>query len=708
MLKTLLLLILLTWPAAAAAQNHRLRVQVHHEKQPVPSAEVVVGTVRGMTDSSGAATLLVSAGEKQLRISGFGYSPYAAVIRMPAADTTIMIELEPQAEELEEIVVLSTRTGKRIEDQPIRVEVLAGEEIEEKTMMTPGDIAMMLNETGGLRVQITTPSLAAANVRVQGLRGRYTQLLSDGLPLYGGQSGALGLLQIPPLDLGQVEVIKGAASALYGAAALGGVINLISRRPDGAREILLNLTTLGGTDAMTWLSGDLNEQWSYSLIGSAHRQSRADIDDDGWADLPRYERLVARPRVFWKNDAGASLFVTAGATVEDRAGGTSADVPRFTFIEALDTRRADAGAVAILPLGDRIVNVRASAMTQRHEHRFGQVTENDTHRTAFAEATLRGLARGHTWLVGAALQGDSYHARDVDGFDYRFTAPSVFAQDEFSVADVTLSLSARSDWHSEYGTFVTPRLSTLFRPGDVWSYRLSIGSGYYAPTPFTEETEAIGLSALAPLRDLKAERAVTLSFDVNRTKGPLELNATVFGAVLEEAIQLRGSIQSGDLRLENSVGDARTRGTELLLRYRPPGYHFTASHTYVHATELSPDAPVERTVPLTPRHAIGVVGMKEWEERGRVAFELYYTGEQALDENPYRTSSKPYLVFGLLGQWQFGKARVFVNAENLLDARQTRYDPLIRPSLSRQGRWTVDAWAPLEGRAINAGVRIGW
>ena len=115
--------------------------------------------------------------------------------------------------------------------------------------MTPGDIAMLLNETGGLRVQVTSPSLGAANVRVQGLRGRYTQSLADGLPLYGGQTGSIGLLQIPPLDLGQVEVVKGVASALYGSSALGGVINLVSRRPEKPEhEFLFNLTSRSGAD----------------------------------------------------------------------------------------------------------------------------------------------------------------------------------------------------------------------------------------------------------------------------------------------------------------------------------------------------------------------------------------------------------------------------------------------------------------------------
>ena len=110
---------------------------------------------------------------------------------------------EEQPPEIEvSITVSATRTGGRLEDQPLRVEVLEREEIEEKMLMTPGDIVMMLNEMGGMRVQATSPSLGAASVRVQGMRGRYTRFLSDGLPLFG-EVGGLGLLQIPPMDLGK-------------------------------------------------------------------------------------------------------------------------------------------------------------------------------------------------------------------------------------------------------------------------------------------------------------------------------------------------------------------------------------------------------------------------------------------------------------------------------------------------------------------------
>ena len=165
----------------------------------------------------------------------------------------------------ETVVVTATRSGRRIQDEPLRVEVIDEEEIEEKALMTPGSVAMLLGETTGLRVQTTAPSLGAANVRVQGLRGRYAQLLADGLPLYGAGGDSLGLLQVPPLDLGQVEVIKGAASALYGSGALGGVINLVSRRAvEPQVDTLFNVTSLGGGDATLWLARAPVRGWSWT------------------------------------------------------------------------------------------------------------------------------------------------------------------------------------------------------------------------------------------------------------------------------------------------------------------------------------------------------------------------------------------------------------------------------------------------------------
>jgi iron complex outermembrane receptor protein len=103
-----------------------------------------------------------------------------------------------------------------------------------------------------------------------------------------------------------------------------------------------------------------------------------------------------------------------------------------------------------------------------------------------------------------------------------------------------------------------------------------------------------------------------------------------------------------------------------------------------------------------------LVGAYEEEGKGRVGVEVYYTGSQELDDDPYRVTSKPHVILGFLIDRRIGRFRFFLNAENVLDTRQTRYDPLLRPTRTSDGRWITDVWAPLDGRALNGGVWINF
>lgn len=624
-------------------------------------------------------------------------------------------QAQPHSEDADEgeeaIIVQGTRFGRRVQDEAIRVEVIAGEEIEEKAIMRPGNIAMLVNETGGVRVQVTSPALGAANIRIQGLEGRYTQLLADNLPLYGGQAASLGLLQIPPTDLGQVEVIKGSASALYGASALGGVINLISKRPGDAFEadVLANATTRNGQDLTAYAAGPVSGNAGISLTAGAHRQTGQDIDGDGWYDMPAYDRLTARPRFQWNGDVGSSVYFTFGAMTEDRVGGTRSGgtVPDGTaFAQTQDTERLDGGLVAETPVaGLGTFNVRASAMRQNHLHRFGDVVEDDRHTNLFAEASIAGTSGATLWVGGVAFQSDSFASDTFPAFDYTYDVPGLFAQVEHEVSpEFTLAASARVDFHDEFGTQFSPRLSALYRPGN-WTVRGSFGGGFFAPTPFVDEIEAAGLSRLEPLGELEAETARTASLDVGYAEGPWEANLTLFGANLENVTRLE-EIGPERVQLVNIDGSTRVRGSELLLRFKQDGFTVTGSYVFVDTSEPAPSGGGRRQIPLTPRHTAGLVGMWEEHGRGRIGIEAYYTGRQSLEDNPFRTRSRPYLHLGVLGEIALGKISLFANAENLLDVRQTKYDPLLRPQRAASGQWTVDAWAPLEGFILNGGIRL--
>ncbi len=708
-------------PLSAGQAEGTLVVRVESRATPVVQAEVRAGARLALTDARGQARLQVPAGTVDLAVSRFGFDPAHRSVPVAAgAEVPVTIDLEPASVLEEEVLVSATRTNQRVQDLPLRVEVVPQEEIDEKLFMTPGDVAMMLTETNGLRVVGTSPSLGASSVRVQGLRGRYTQLLADGLPSYG-QVGSVGVLQIPPMDLAQVEVIKGVASALYGASALGGVINLVSRRPHPGRperELLVNRTSRGGTDVVSWLSHQPGERWGYTLLTGAHRQEGQDIDGDGWTNLPDYWRGTIRPRVSWEDGKGRSLFLTLGALAEERTGGTLAGVTApdgSAFREAVSTRRFDGGLVArFLAAGTRVVTLRASGVGQWHRHQFGAARERDRHHTQFAEASASGADGGHTWVLGGAVQRDAYRARMLPGFNYTFVVPGVFAQDDYApVRWLTVSASARLDRHNRFGAFLSPRVSSLVKFGGGWTLRTSIGSGFFAPTPFTEETEATGLSRLLPLGDLAAEQGRSTSMDLGWRRGPLEVTATGFRSVIDHAATLTeagtgAGTGAQPLAIRNAVGPVRTMGSELIARLHQGEMDLIATHMYLWSTEPDQLTGLRREVALNPRHTAGLDWLWDLEGHGRIGVEVFYTGHQRVGDSPFRTRASAYVLWGAIGEWRVGTARLFVNAENLGNVRQTTFDPLIRPSRALDGRWTVDAWGPLDGRTLNAGVRLGF
>ncbi|MDC0214088.1 TonB-dependent receptor [Gammaproteobacteria bacterium] len=638
---------------------------------------------------------------------------FLSILCSSASASNVEVQHDHDAEEaeFEEVIVQATRSGRRLLDGALRIEALSGEEVEEKLLMRPGNISMMLNETGGLRVQVTSPALGSANVRIHGMRGRYTQLLADGLPLYGGQASSLGLLQVPPSDLSQVEIIKGAASALYGGHALGGVINLVSKYPDSepGGEVILNATTRNGQDISAYGETQLSSPLRTSFLGNISRQSPQDLDGDNWIDMPSYERIALRPRLFYENGGATRAFLTVGGMTENRQGGTipNGKVPSGDpFPQNQKTRRLDAGMKVSHSLNNRSkIEVRASSMRQDHDHRFGGRLEVDSHQTRLLEFSVVRNSPSITLVGGAAYQVDQYRADMLPAFDYRYRVPALFGQIDYDLSDdIAIAASTRWDSHSQHGSQISPRISLLYRPGN-WTLRGSLGRGFYSPTPFVEETEAVGLFALTPLEDLEVEQAQTGSVDLGYSTGSIEAGITFFASKIDGAITPIPTTYNR-VRLVNLDNPTQTHGVEGLLRWREEPFSVTASYLFLDATEQLADTEVRRQVPLTPKHSAGLVAMWEKHGQGRIGLEFYYTGEQSLPDNPYREKSKPYLHIGILGEINLRNIRLFLNLENILNIRQTRIDPLLRRTRNPMGDWTVNAWAPLEGFIANAGVRI--
>lgn len=701
----------------ALVQQPQLTVEVRRQSRPVPGASVRVDSLTRQSDERGLALFEILSGAHTVSVAAIGFLPETLTVAVGTRDTTVRVDLAHPLVELEAITVEATRTTRRMEEEPARVEVLAGEDVAEKTEMRPADLTMLLSEMVGVRTQVTSPTVGSAVVRIQGLRGHYTLSLTDGLPLHGAQSSGLSLLQVPPLDLKQVEVIKGAASALYGPEALGGVVNLVSQRPTAKREVVLNQSSTGGSDAFLWISQALGPRWGFTLLGDGHYQDERDRTGDGWADLAGFRRAQVRPRVFWTGDNGGTLMVTGSYMAEDRTGGTiglTQAPDGQPFVESVDTRRGDVGLIAQQPLGQAsespVLSVRLAGSKDRQNRQFGVIPEHGEQTILFGETSLAYSHAGIDWVGGLSWKRETFHAPEVASLDYTFNTPAVFAQVTAApVNGLTATLSGRCDEHSVYGTHCSPRLSTLSKFGEQWTLRLSAGGGTFVPTPFIEETEPIALSALQPLTGLRVESARNASADVTATFGSLEVSGTVYGSRIERAIRLRSvpGDTTGRVELVNSTGTTNAFGAEAFGVYDRVPFVVTIHYSYVQSSEIDPTTGVRRDVPLNPRQNLFLdLAYENLAHGSWVALEVDWSGRQALDNDPYRQESPPYVVAGALASQQVGKVKLFLSVQNVTDVRQTDYEPVVLPARGPGGRWTTDQWAPQAGRSVNGGVRV--
>ena len=273
------------------------------------------------TDSTGIA-IITKSGLYSITISVIGYQSKTETIKLPSA-TLLSIKLVREEKEMEEItIVSSTRTNQNIEYAPIKIEILGSEEMNEESTVKPATVLGIIGDLSGVQIQQTSAVSGNANVRIQGLDGRYTQILRDGLPLYEGFSGGFGLMSIPPLDLKQVELIKGSASTLYGAGAIGGLVNMISKKPTATQEgiFTINNTTLKESN----LDGFISKRFKkigYTFFGGITNQSAVDVNKDGFSDVGRLSSIVVHPRLFIYPKENTTITIGYTKTMENRIGG---------------------------------------------------------------------------------------------------------------------------------------------------------------------------------------------------------------------------------------------------------------------------------------------------------------------------------------------------------------------------------------------------
>ncbi|MFK7863805.1 MAG: TonB-dependent receptor plug domain-containing protein [Pseudohongiellaceae bacterium] len=618
-------------------------------------------------------------------------------------------------EEIEEIVITSTRSLRSFAVQPTRVEVLGAEELNEKANMKPGSIRMLLNESTGIYVQQTSPTSFNSSIRIQGLDGKYTQLLRDGMPLYGGFAGGLSLLQIAPLDLQQVEVIKGASSTLFGGGAIAGLVNLVSKTPGSKPEsaLLLNGTSAGGMDASGFFSRKY-EQLGATLFTSYNRNEAYDPADNGFSAIPEFERFTFNPRLFFEGE-NSQLSAGLNAVTENRLGGDlryidgSRTQPRY--FENNNTSRLSSQVEYQYQLanGGEFV-FRNSVNYFDRQLEIPSFNFSGVQLSSFSEAHLVKETREGEWIAGVNMWTEDFdQSIQVETLELDFSRYTVggFVQATHSLGDrLILESGLRLDQSSEYGNFLLPRLSLLFTPTAETSVRIGGGMGYKEPTPFTEAAEARQFRGVLPLdeNNLDAERSVGVNVDINRSFQLSEtlsfnLNWLLFYTRVDDPLSLVESMPS---QFEYAQIDdyLDTTGTELNAVWRWNHMKFFLGYTFADVSVHR--GRTETQAPLIPEERVNAVLVYEREDDLRVGLEAYYFSSQKLTNG---RRGRDYWIFGLMMEKIFNPSvSLFLNFENFTDTRQTRFDPIFSGSLANPV--FTDIFAPLDGFVVNGGVKI--
>ncbi|MCZ6702937.1 MAG: TonB-dependent receptor [Ignavibacteria bacterium] len=721
-MKTIILpLIIIIYTSLAFGQNtFKAIIKDSESKESLSGATAVLqGTTKGASsDIKGFLEIKnIPDGKQVIVFSYIGYEKRTGIFDFPLTQPQpIEILLSWAGQEMDEVVVTTTRSSRIISNIPTRVEVISGEELEEKGNMKPGDIRMMLNESTGIQTQQTSATSYNSSIRIQGLDGKYTQILKDGFPLYSGFSGGLSLLQIVPLDLKQVEVIKGASSTLYGGGAIAGLVNLVSKNPKDKRELnfLLNGTSALGLDASGFYSQKFKKVGT-TIFASYNLGTPYDPANIGLTAIPKFNRYTVNPKLFVYFNDKTILTIGFNSTVEDRIGGDINYIKgkgdsSNTYFEKNKTNRLST------QMGlDHNLNENSKLSFKNSVSHYDRSIEIPTFKfsgvqlSSFSETTYDHKNEKLEWIVGLNLWTEKFTQDEFDTakvVDYNYSTFGGFIQNIWNISEyLFLETGLRGDYQNEYGFFALPRISILLKVNPKLSMRLGGGLGYKTPTVFTEDAERIQFKNVLPIdvSKTKAEQSIGGNFDINY-KTPLSnkmffsINALLFYTQVKNPLVLV-TTSTSLFEFQQPKGFVDTKGIETNVKLTYADLKLFIGYTLADVKQHYNEKTT--TLPLVAQHRLNNVLMFEIEEKLKIGLEAYYFSPQKLNDGE---TGREYWLFGLMVEKIWKKFSIFVNFENFGNTRQTKFDNIYTGSITNPT--FRDIYAPVDGFLVNGGLKI--
>lgn len=722
MRKLILFLLAMLYTSITLGQN-TLKViikDIKSEEVLFGASAIIQGTTNGASsDENGFLEINnIPNGKQIITFSFIGYLEKTVSYNFPLTlAEPLEILLSPsEGDELEEVIITSTRSSRTIYNTPTRIEAISGEELEEKGNMKPGDIRMMLNESTGIQTQQTSATSYNSSIRIQGLDGKYTQILRDGYPLYSGFSGGLSLLQIAPLDLKQVEVIKGASSTLYGGGAIAGLVNLITKKPGEKKEVslMINGTSALGLDVSGFYSQKFKKVGT-TIFMSYNLGTPYDPSNVGFTAIPKFTRFTVNPKLFVYFNNKTTLNAGFNTTIEERIGGDIIYIEdggsnEHSYFEKNKTNRLSS------QIGlDHIINDKSKLSFKNSISYYDRSIEIPTFKfsgdqlSSFTETTYNNNVEKSEWIVGLNLWTDTFNQdkfNEAEVVDYNYTTFGAFVQNTWSVSEkFILETGLRADYQNEYGFFVLPRISALLKVNPNLALRLGGGLGYKTPAVFTEDAERIQFKDVLPIDVSKteAEQSIGGNFDVNYKTQltdvmSFSLNALLFYTQIKDPLILTPTTNN-TFEFLQPKGYIDTKGIETNIKLTYKDFKLFVGYTLADVNEHYNGEIT--TFPLVAKHRLNNVLMYEIEEKLKMGLEAYYFSPQELNDG---VTGKQYWLFGFMVEKLWEKFSVFINFENFGNTRQTKFDtihtgPITDPTFR-------DIYAPVDGFVVNGGIKI--
>lgn len=681
------------------------------------TAKITGGNKQTASDNNGSVVFKnIAAGNIKIIFTYVGYESQTVDFRIPQGDTVQIVYLQKaKIEAEEEVIITSSRTNSRIEDLPTKVEVIGSEEMDEEAGTMPGNVAALLGDFAGIQNQRASVTTGSVDIRVQGLPGKYTQILRDGLPLFGGYSGNFSVLQIPPLDLKQVEIIKGASSTLYGGGAIAGMINLISKTPklnDPQHSVLVNFSTLNEFNLNTFHS-KRNKKTGYTFFAGTTLQRAVDVNKDGFSDVPDLKSFFFHPKLFLYPNEKNTLTLEYDGTYEDRNGGdmqvlhgTKDNTHQF-FIQNKSLRNSVAATWENKLNKTSELNFKGLLSFFNRDISTNVFGMKAAQQTYFTELSYLKKWNRHTLVTGINISGENFDKKSPDSsliYPYSNHILGVFVQDDWKITQkLTAQTGLRFDYQNAYEPVLLPRLSLLYKFNSQFTSRLGGGLGYKVPTVFNNDIDERELKGHNLAAGILTEKSIGANWDINYKQKIDEWNVTINQMFYVTQINRPVIAENNNIYYSyiNATKPLNTKGFETYVAIKYDDLEMYLGYTYTIAKQFYNKS--QPNVPLSAKSKFAAVISNEFSPRLRACIEVSYTGKQFLDDG---SRTPGYLISAGMVRYDIKKLSLVLNCENFFDYRQTRKESIVYGSINNPSFKQI--WAPVDGRVVNLSARINF